>query len=105
MVNNTDIYIKTRAAKILRAQGDNNLPGLTFFGTQMPRPGNQPSQVFPGGQSELSLQSFDLFGSSLQVPEYSHGRFEGEQNFPSGQSESSLHFLGVFGSIMRKFFP
>ena len=93
--------------KIRRARGDNTLPGLTFFGTQMPEnePGNQLSQVFPGEQSESSLQCFDFFGSLIQVPEWNHGRFEGEQNFPGGQSGSSLHFLGVFGSIMRKFFP
>lgn len=67
-------------------------------------PGNQPWQVFPGEQSESSLQNFDFFGSLIQVPEWNHGRFEVEQNFPGGQSESSLHFIGVFVSIMRKSF-
>ena len=80
---------------------------MTFFGTQIPEnePGNQPSQVSPGEQSESSLQNFDFLGSLIQVPEWNHGRFEGEQNFPGGQSESSLHFLGVCGPIIRKRFP
>ena len=64
MVNNTDIYIKTRA-KILRVQGDNNLPGLTFFGTQTPRAQGESSQVFPGEQSESSLQNSTEGGMEL----------------------------------------
>ena len=47
---------------------NNNLPGLTIFGTQLPEPGTKPGwQIFPGEQSELTLHSkIGSFGSMVK---------------------------------------
>ena len=55
--------------KILLAQRENNLRGLTIFvGTHMPEPCTKPGlQIFPGEQSESTLQpKIGSFGSMVK---------------------------------------